>query len=140
VKPDQNDPLVVRTADLARVLRPIIREQDEVYDRGLCREALGRFPTDEEQLILSGVRMIEERCDLQVRRIFASRRSPNITLGIADEILTKCGLAHFLQDGTVPVYRSSRWSIAGWEREMRARGVEDPWVLVEDERPTARAA
>jgi hypothetical protein len=142
------DPLVVRTDDLVRVLEPIIREQDVVY-RGVhgCSEHAPLKSNNRDSPVMTGREMLGTRAGLgkaSLLRHFLkanpTQRTTNTCLEIADSLLTACCQSHALQDGRVPVYKSPRWKVAGWEREMRARGVDDPWGIVADERPLAAAA
>lgn len=109
------DPLVVSSEDLRRVLLPIGAAE--------VRRQVG----DDAFAVVD-------------RLLRPESYSQTTALGAADSILTACGLSHCLADGSVPVYRNPYWSRETWEREMRARGVDDPWEIVADERPQAEAA
>lgn len=146
---EQNDPLVVRTDDLVAAISPLVDEQDEAY-RAIYSvpdgESGGRRAFRIDDPILSGRRMIEERCGLDprsslCRRILSSddhQRSEWTSLAVADRILCGLGLAMLLSDGTIPIYQSGRYSDSTWERMMRERGVEgDPWEALGVERRPA---
>lgn len=147
-----NDPLVVRTDDLVAAISPYVEEQDAVY------RAIYSVPDGESgghrafrlaDPILSGRRMIEERCGLDprsslCRRILSAderQRSEWTSLAVADRILCGLGLAMLLCDGTIPVYQSSRYSDETWARLMRERGIEgDPWEELCVRRPSEAPA
>jgi hypothetical protein len=116
----QADPLVVRTDDLRRVLIPIgaaeVKKQvgDDVFA------------------------VVEKILRPDITKGYWSK---NTALGTADSILTSCGLSHCLAyGGSVPVYKNPGWSQKNWEREIRARGVDDPFSIVGDERPVMAVA
>jgi hypothetical protein len=138
MKGGSRDPLVVRTDDLARVLEPIVAEQNTNYTLATGRLAgVGRTSGNpKHDPTLTGCRMLEERTGRNLstlsRNVFAGR-TKHTTLDVADLLLTACGQAGALQDGRVPVYKSPIWGRGRWEAEIRARGIDDPWSIVEDE-------
>jgi hypothetical protein len=129
-----NDPLVVRTDDLARAIERWI-EDDPITESDYASIHSQAQNDGEVTPLINRRSMLVERAGITARVVtrILRRETSTTSLDLADKILVGMYATELLVDGTINVFKSPKWTLAHFLDYMRAADADPtPYLTMEE--------